>query len=871
MNTQKTTTLHITLLLLISLFLTACGGTSATNGPAPLTVKQIQQKAIDKISQYSEDGKVLPTLKDYTTAGITKVTSDNLAEINSEIRKVASKVKLNAKQKIQAVVDLFITNKIQQNAVNNISQYAEDGKIAPTLKEYNVAGVVGVTNENLAKVNLAVRKVASKAKANTKQKIQTIVDLSIDTIIPTIVLKGETSVTITRDTAFIDSGVSATDNLEGDITSKVNITGSVNNSVVGTYAVSYNVSDLAGNAATEVIREVSVIPPRSQVYINEILAANTNTAMDSDFFAFSDWIELHNSGDNSINIGGYYLSDDKDEPKLWKIPEGTEISAHGYLIIWADKEDADLKELHTNFKLSLKKGTVTLANRDGDVIDKIKYAKQGSDVSCAKINNKIVYMSPTPNAKNNNTFITKARLESPVFSFSGGFYDSVLSLTMSSNNSSIYYTTDGSLPTSKSLLYTSALKINKTTTVRAVSIKAGNLVSPSTSKTYFINHQTTLPVVSLTIDPTYLFDEKTGIYVEGDGSNGIPLDYCLSSLTQAVNYAQDWERPVHFELYDESHTSQLSFRADMSITGQCSRRYEKKSFSLKLDGKYGTKSIKNKFYENKPLKKLKDFKIRAGNYGYEIGDTLAALVVENLELDIDYQAYKTVQMFMNGEYWGIYDIREKKGEDFLKSNYPDIGDIDLIDRLKVKRGDVNDYKELMDYIDTHNLSTNSYYQYVLSKVDENSFIDYMSFNIYSGNLDWINSNHRSWKEKKEGSKWRWMIDDVDYGFKDKDINLFERLRDKRDYYLLTKLFNGLLKNETFKTKFKNRFIDLLDTKFTPSKMKELVDIVNDAQKDYIKFEKIDWGYNYDKNITEINVFIQARTEVVREQLEVFIP
>ena len=654
------------------------------------------------------------------------------------------------------------------------------------------------------------------------------------------------SITATPSAGYVFSGWSgdATGN-----TNPLNVTMSTNKNITANFIVYNNLSKLR---------------------INEVLAANININMDMDFFAFSDWIELYNDNNQALDIGGYYLSDDKNNPTEWKIPQGTFIDAKGYLLIWADKENTNSNELHTNFKLSQKGETITLADRSGKIIDSLVFSKQKSNLSCAKINNQIVYMSPTPNAQNSIQYNTKDRSKSPEFSFLSGFYDSVISVELlHGSNAVVYYTTDGSIPTQASTLYSRPIQIPKTTTIRAVSFEEGKLPSNIENNTYILNHSTTLPVISLIMDPKYLYDPKTGIYTEGDGTNGIPLDYCASRFTTPVNYAQDWKRPVNFEFFDVNKTSQLSFGADISIAGQCSRLDPKKPFSFELDSKYGTKSLDYQLYQNKKLKKIKDFKLRGGNFGYEIGDTFAALIVEELGLDIDYQSYKTVQMFMNGEYWGIYDIREKKGKGFLKSNYPDIGDIDLIDRSTIKKGDKIAYDALVDYLDNHDLSNNTYYHHVLSLIDEDSFIDYMAFNIYSGNIDWINSNHRCWKERKDGAKWRWMIDDVDYGFKE-NVNLFEALENAGSYYAMTKLFNGLVKNDTFKVKFKSRFLDLLETKLKPSIIRPLLDRINNERKDYIHLEKTNWLSNYLDNIAEIREFIAVRTNTVKEQLNEFI-
>ena len=687
-------------------------------------------------------------------------------------------------------------------ALEKIALYAQNGVTAPLLQDYKVAGVTGVNSANLNSINKKIKSLGNKHLANSKEKIQALVN--------------------------------------------------------------------------QLVKVASI-------KISEVLAANTHTNMDTDFYAFSDWIELSNTSKQAQDIGGYFLSDDKDKVKKWMIPMGTELPAQSQLLIWADKKDKKLKELHANFKLSLKGETVTLADKTGKVIDFITFSKQESDISSAKINNTVVSLLPTPNEKNGMPFTNNERSVIPTFSYPSGFYDSVLTLSFDPQSSStVYYTTDGSQPSKASKKYTQAtpILINKTTVVRALSFEAGKLPSKTISNTYFINHQSLLPVVSLTTDSKYLFDDKVGIHTDGDGSNGTPLKQCDKSETRAVNYAQEWERPVNFEYFDENHQSKISLGVDFGITGQCSRKFPKKSLALELNSKYGTKSLKYKLYPNKDLNEIKDFQLRMGNKGYEIGDILAASLVEKYQLDVDYQAYRTVQLFMNGEYWGIYNIREKKGGDYLKSNYPNLGKVDILDKDSVKKGDLLDYNTLRNYIKNNDLADSVHYQKVLDMVDEKSFIDYMILMIYSGNIDWVDSNHRSWKEKKAGAKWRWMLDDIDYGFKHADtdvnvnINLFEMLKNSGSDTNMVLLFNNLLKNNNFKLAFKTRFNALLIEAFKVENVRALINKINAEREVYMSLEKSEWEIkpnDYTQHINQALLFANERTAIVKAQLDAFIP
>ncbi|MEE9445794.1 MAG: lamin tail domain-containing protein, partial [Cocleimonas sp.] len=529
------------------------------------------------------------------------------------------------------------------------------------------------------------------------------------------------------------------------------------NGVTAGNTYSYRVSavDAAGNqSAQSTTLSVTTPPsvPLAKVIINEVLAGNTVTNMDTDYYKFSDWIELHNTTNQSQNISGFYLSDDAATPTKWKIPAGTTLAANQYLMVWADKKDTKANELHANFSLSSKGETLTLANTAGTVVDTLTFGKIDTGVSAGKSGNTVVYFVPTPKAQNSTAYSSGKGAKKPSFSNDAGFFSSRLNLTISQeNNGSVYYTRDGSTPTTSSTRYTGAITLDDTTVIKALAIESGKLPSKVVTNTYFINHQSNLPVVSLSMENDHLFDDTVGIYTVG--TNGTPHVTCNNVI---ANYAQDWDRPIHVEYFDQNQTRALSFGADTGLTGECSRRKAKKSFGFELDGKYGDKSLSYKLFPGKDLGKIKDFKVRTANSGYRVGDIVGAQLIEQGGLDIDYQAYRAVQMFMNGEYWGIYNIREKKGAESLEANYPNLGKVDIIKAYIVKKGDYTDYGQFNSFLNAHDLATNANYQQALSYFDEASFMDYMAFMIYNGNLDWIGGNMRTWKEKKAGAKWRWM-------------------------------------------------------------------------------------------------------------------
>ncbi len=569
----------------------------------------------------------------------------------------------------------------------------------------------------------------------------------------------------------------------------------------------------------------------NSILINEVMASNAHTLIDKDFSKFSDWIELYNGSNESIDLGGYKLSDKVSKAK-WTIPEGTVIPANSYMLFWADGKDISLQEHHTNFKLKDTGEAVALFDPNDILIDAIEFGRQYMDISAAKWEESVGYTYPTPLEKNWSLSTQLNISNMPTISYQGGFYDTAITVSLDADyGSRIYYTTDGSYPTYGSTLYTEPLLIEKTTVVRAMSVKDEAFPSDRITHTFFVDEETTLPVISIATDGKYLWDDMIGIYVEG--KNGIPK-VCGKGN---ANFMQEWKRPVNIEYYSTDGSRGFSQEVDLKIGGDCSRSMAQKSFSIKADDIYGEGTIQYRLFREKEINEFKSFRLR--NSGQDwwktmFRDAMIQRLVKD-DLDIDYQAYEPSIVFINGEYWGIYNIREKKNEDYLVNNYPDL-DPDKVDILYggkqvVKEGKADDYAELITFIEEHDLSDNEYYDYVTQKIDIANYIDYQITQIFIDNFDWPRNNIRYWKEQKEGAKWRWMMDDQDAGFHiydeepshtSEDFGLYHNTLafaidddsdDWRNRPWATFLLRSMFRNTMFKDHFVDRYHELLDSTF----------------------------------------------------------
>ena len=708
-----------------------------------------------------------------------------------------------------------------------------------------------------------------------------------DTNKPKVTLIGDKEILLKLGESYSDPGATAYDQEDGDLTAQIQKTSNVDMHKIGNYEIVYSVTDSAGNTDTAK-RKVSVQNiinhpvPRVGVTINEFLASNTHTNYDPDFKEFSDWIELYNNTSSSKNISGYYLSDDPAVLDKWKIPYGITIPAHKTLLIWADKKNTKRTQLHTNFSLNADGEEIILSNSAKQVIDRIKFPKQKSDISCMKNSDGVLYyMYPSPD--NNNTQANSAlfRSSEPVFT-----YDSTtqkLTITQE-HGGTIFYTTDGSIPTRNSTRYTKPVTITKTTVVRAKALEEGKFLSSTENGTYFTGKDKNIkiPIISVAVNPEYLFNEDYGIYAIGTGHT---LD------DGHENFRQDWERSASVEYFDENKVSQFARNVGLSIFGSYTRRYAKKSFAVKMKDKYGKKSLKYKLFPQKDIDKFTSFGIRSGGNGWHTTIFKDAMLQDLIHdnMDVDYQANQPVVLFVNGEYWGVSYLRERFNKEYFKQNRHVDGKIDFLElNAQVKKGDATDYNNLINYIKIHDLADNNAYKYVSEKIDINNYLNYMVSEVYMGNLDWPNNNVRYWKEKKEGAKWRWLTYDFDFAF---GLPNYDNLAyaagdlagNNNQEPWSTFLFKNMLKNQTFRDRFIGKFLTHVYTTFKPSRVETFIDkyknqIASEMPRDIARWLN-DHTYgsqrelnSYQKWLIEVNSlssFANSRPTVAKDFLETY--
>jgi hypothetical protein len=587
-----------------------------------------------------------------------------------------------------------------------------------------------------------------------------------------------------------------------------------------------------------------------QVLINEICSANGDIEYDPDFYNFSGWIELYNSGNSAVDISGYFISDDELEIAKWQVPPGTTIAPNEYLIIWCDKKNTGY---HTNFSLDSDGEVIIFSNVSQAQVDKITFPKQYTNVSYGRLNNgsTIGFLtSPSLNGANNDSSGT-VRLDNPTVSLKSGRYPSAqtATITHATPGAVIRYTLDGSEPTPTSVIYTNPIAVNKTLTLKAKAFASNFIPSKSEVKTYFINEHTfSLPVVSISTNPNYLFDDQIGIYTEG--TNGI-IDNCTAT---PANWNQDWHRHAVFEYFEPNGNKKFDYGVDIRIGGGCSRRRAQKSFIVSADDKYGSNHMNEKLFDNKNADRYADFMYRNGGNDFQLHfrDALMQLTAA-AQMDVDYLDYKPTTFYLNGEYWGIQNMREKPDGDFIESNYGvSKDDIDMIEGLgKVIEGSLDAYDNYIDSLEIIDLADPASFAFIDKHIDVQEYINYLTTEIYFCNTDWPNNNVKFWRQRSTNGKFRWILWDLDFGLGQNSRSYsthptLEYVTDDAstgsgNTPASTLHIRLVLQNPVFKERFIKTLNTAMSSTFSPPNFNKQIEIFQNRIKTEMPYHKERWG------------------------------
>ena len=632
----------------------------------------------------------------------------------------------------------------------------------------------------------------------------------------------------------------------------------------------------------------------SQVVINEYSCANSSAAGLSDSFGErEDWVELFNTTGAAIDLNGYHLSDKSGNITKFQIPSSIIIPAGGYVMVFGSGRAlvAGGSEIHTSFKWTQTRfEKIILSDGLANVLDSLTIIpnqhlhSRGRTASGASTWN--VFTNPTPNAS--NVGAQQEYATTPTISVAAGFYSAAQSvvITTPDPNVTIRYTTNGSEPTGASFAYSGPINIAATTVLRAKCFSTTANIPPSfiETNTYFINSSHTIPVVSI-----------CGTAIPGLITAPPPAP--TVSFLGAIEY------------FDASGVMTTEGQGNFDKHGNDSWVYPQKGLDFIMKDQYGyNHALKDQLFANKTRDEFQRIILKAGasdnypfegtpgvNYPGELGgahirDSYVQALSQNGDLHLDERTHQSCILYMNGQYWGVYEIREKVDDsDFLDYYYGQdeewTDSPNHIQYLKTwgatweKYGAPNaqnDWNALLNFVQTNNMAIPANFTYVSSQYKWKSLVDYFVLNSYILNQDMLNWNTSWWRGlDTAGSKlkWRYSLWDMDATFNHytnyTGIPSSSPTADPCNIDNLpnpggqghTVILNALMNNPTFEQYYISRYIDLSNTTFKCSNMIAVLDSLVNIITPEMPGQVARWGgtvTQWQQNVQGLRDFINAR-------------
>lgn len=550
-----------------------------------------------------------------------------------------------------------------------------------------------------------------------------------------------------------------------------------------------------GNAAENHALFLDSQYPRG-LRISEVMSANQSW-LPGPYGTTADWVELYNGSGETVVLSDYCISDDGGNPGKYALPD-RKLAPGEYCVILLSKDALNMPEGYCVLPFGLSsEGEQLYLSKDGIVEDFLFVPALSPDTSWGRgsgSKNAALLGEPTPGEANTKAVEMSAM---PTAILPQGVYEDVKYLDIAlSGNGEIYYTTDCEHPGEKGIRYTGPIRITETTVVRAVCREKGKRESQVLSLTYVVNEGDQLPVVCVVAEPDDLFDTYTGIYTLGPNASKTPPFF-------GANYWMDWEKPAQLSLFEKDGTG-FTVNCGIKIFGAYTRSLPKKSLACMFRDSYGTGELNYPVFGENSLDTYEALILRsAGQDAFQarMRDVLVTSLLGEAT-DLAVQQYRPVVVYLNGQYWGLHYIREKLNENYVAGHYN--VSPNRVTFLEDAGWRNPDYRGLIDYVMEHDMSKKEHYEYVCSKIDVDSYLDFYIAQMWIANTD--NGNVKYFRI--DDGKWTWCMFDTDLSFLEYRLDtvkdgLDERTLDKSD--LTGKAFAArMMRNKDFREKFLTR-------------------------------------------------------------------
>lgn len=630
---------------------------------------------------------------------------------------------------------------------------------------------------------------------------------------------------------------------------------------------------LSGDFTYETVADTAVT-----LVINELLALNSDLFFD-ERGGDDDWFELFNFGDDPVKINGYWFTDNPDDPFKWQLIHDSNlfIEPGEHLLFWADGEPNEGYN-HVNFKLSGDGEYLAIRTKDSTLIDEILFGAQTSNTSFGRYpdggSDWLYLTAPTPGTTN-DSIGAPSILPLPQVNLAGGLYNQPIDVTLSMvmQDAEIRYTLDASAPNQNSLLYSNPIPIDSTTILRARIIGEGYIDGPVLTTSYLFNTEGfENPVISVVSDPDKLF-----------GIHGL-----ITTNSTSVEVPANFEFIVH---------NKAVYSSGMGIQLHSVKTYMPNSMRFYARPRYGNDWFNHPFFGYESPQRFKRLIVRNGgndnvnrkSTNTHFRDPLAAEIAESVSENVLTSDSRPVNVFLNGEYYGLFNLRERIDEYYIESHTGESKDFDLLERTfgygknrNAIYGSFEEWDELMSFVDTTgDLARDADYEYVCSQIDIENFTDYWITEVFLGNYDWLSNNVKFWKG--DDGKWQWIFWDLDHGmgleYSDYGDVTWNTLKWSLTFSdrawtngYNNMLIRNLLKNESYKEYFIKRFNHLLNTSFTPDNTLKIYESVRQKYLDDMPEHAVKWENDLESWVEAcdtLKAYLEERPEVQREHLQEF--
>lgn len=552
--------------------------------------------------------------------------------------------------------------------------------------------------------------------------------------------------------------------------------------------------------------------PRGALAISEVMPANNYYLRQSDA-KYYDWVELVNISDTVIDLSQYALAEDPEEP--WQLPQQMLEPGERIVIICSGNTALTGYYIHAPFALNSEECWVYVLGPDGGYSDWLRVCDVPYRGSAGRANdeNGVVYFtSPTPDAPNGAGVALIS--ETPVVLTADGVYNDTDAITVEfSAKGEIHYTLDGSVPSKQSPVYDGGIRLTETTVIRAASFEEGKLPSDVVTTSYIINENHTLPVVSVAADPNAF----AGMY-----HNAFSEIEVLTNVT----------------LYEDG--AGFSIDCGMETHGHTGLEAPKKSFKLNFRGSYGENYLTYPVFGEDAPQVYSSLLLRAGQdypiamIREELFTTLCAQSTDQVLA----QRSKYCILYVNGEYRGIYCMKEAFSETYYAENQRVPEESVQILQAPVAAG--TEMFSLIRYVDDHDMTVQEHYDYVTQRLNEDSLIDWMIMEAYCTNGD-VQQNLRYFKSTENGNRWQLAFYDLDWSWY--YHNSFRHMfsYDLPEQLQHIDLCYGMMQNPTFRQKFFERCAYLMETTLQDEHVLALIDSLAAQLEPEMARERERWG------------------------------